>query len=92
MKGRCMNIIKMFLSSFDGSSFYTSVYTKSLPIFGLGDGRMTKKSTTREPITVWLNEVEDLLEDAPPAEAYLVEELGLFATKDDAEQAINDLK
>ena len=89
-----MSIIKMFLSSAEGfGSFYTSTFTKTILVFGVGDGRLTKKTaSSRDAITVWLNEVEDLFDDELPAEAYLVEDIGLFSTQAEAQQAIDQLK
>ena len=88
-----MNILEMFLSSSDEfGKFYTSTFTKEISIFGVGTGRLTKKSS-RQPVTIWLNEFEDAWTKGElPNPSFCVEELGLFETKELAQQAIDDLK
>ena len=85
-----MDIILMYFGSTkDNGSFYSSVYSTDIKVFGLAGGRYTKQTKKASEVgTIWLNELEHEIDD-PPAIAYLVEDLGLFKTEAEAKKAIS---
>ena len=85
-----MDIILMYFGTTkDNGSFYSSVYSTDIKVFGLAGGRYTKQTKKASEVgTIWLNELEHQIDD-PPAIAYLVEGLGLFKTEALANKAIS---
>jgi len=86
-----MDIILMYFGSTkDHGSFYSSTFSMDIKVFGLTGARHTKQTKKADEVhTIWLNELEHQLnEEETPATAYLVEDLGLFKTREEAEKAI----
>ena len=85
-----MDIILMYFGSTkENGSFYSSVFSMDIKVFGLDGARHTKQTKKASEVhTVWLNDLEhQLSEEEIPATAYLVPDLGLFKTRKEAEKA-----